>query len=158
MKLKIIILGLLVVLTLSMVACPATTTSNNEEEKEVDTSSYAAATFVEFYTCSELEEKQHITDDIEMRTNKVITVILCSNQSTGYQWNEQADISDTTVIEQASHEFNAPVSSEPGAPGKEKYTFKALKAGTSTISLEYSQPWDGGEKAAWTCTLNVTIK
>ena len=58
---------------------------------------------VVFYTCSEFEEKQHINENIEMRTNKVISVIICSNKSTGFQWNEQAEISDTMVIKQASH-------------------------------------------------------
>ncbi len=36
--------------------------------------------------------------------------------------------------------------------------FKALKKGSSTIYLEYSRPWEGGEKGEWTCTVNVVVK
>lgn len=138
MKSKIVILGLLVILTLSLIACTSTA------EKS--------------YTCNDFQANQHIADNIEMQINGVITVTLCSNPTTGFQWDEEARISDATVLEQASHEYVAPAGDTPGAAGIEKYTFKALKAGTTTISLEYSRPWEGGEKAEWTCTLSVTIK
>jgi predicted secreted protein len=39
----------------------------------------------------------------------------------------------------------------------EFWTFKALMKGTSTISMEYSQPWDGGTKKAQTFSLTVTV-
>jgi inhibitor of cysteine peptidase len=45
-----------------------------------------------------------------------------------------------------------------GAPGKEIWTFKALKKGQSSISMEYSQPWEGGTKAAETFQLTVVVK
>jgi len=45
-----------------------------------------------------------------------------------------------------------------GAPGEEVWTFKALKKGTSTIALEYSRPWEGGEKGEWTLNLTVIVK
>jgi hypothetical protein len=34
----------------------------------------------------------------------------------------------------------------------------ALKKGTSTITLDYSQPSEGGEKAKWTYTLTVVVE
>ena len=45
-----------------------------------------------------------------------------------------------------------------GAAGKEIWTFNALRKGTSNISMEYSRPWEGGEKAEWTFTLDVVVK
>jgi predicted secreted protein len=45
-----------------------------------------------------------------------------------------------------------------GASGKEIRTFKALKKGESSISMEYSQPWDGGTKAAETFELTVLVR
>jgi len=45
-----------------------------------------------------------------------------------------------------------------GAGGEEVWTFKALKPGTSSLSMEYSQPWDGGTKAGQTFVLNVVAK
>jgi inhibitor of cysteine peptidase len=45
----------------------------------------------------------------------------------------------------------------PGTAGQEVWTFKAFKTGKSTISIEYSRPWEGGEKAAWTFVLTVLV-
>jgi inhibitor of cysteine peptidase len=70
-------------------------------------------------------------------------------------------ISDSTVLEQTEHkyvieEYKTPP--PPGTPGKEQWTFKALKEGKSTISVEYSQPWEGGEKEVWAFVLTVVVK
>jgi len=86
---------------------------------------------------------------------------LGSNPTTGFQWSEEAQISDAGILKQTSHEFVGPDSDPPpppGTPGQEVWTFEALKAGTGQISMEYSRPWEGGEKAEWTYTLTVTVK
>jgi len=36
--------------------------------------------------------------------------------------------------------------------------FQTLEPGSSTIYLEYSRPWEGGEKGEWTFTLDVVVK
>ena len=171
MKLKLIMVGLMVVMVLSLLACQSGTTeepvSPGVTEKSdvpertaetVDPSTYRAATSVEFYTCNDFTNQKHITDEFELSVGKGVTVILCSNPSTGFQWAEEAQISDPSVIEQVSHQYVAPSGDKPGAAGTEKFAFKALKSGTSTVSLEYSRPWEGGEKAEWTCVLTVTVK
>jgi len=87
------------------------------------------------------------------------TVTLCSNATTGFKWSESAKISDPAVVQQIGHEFVSPkAKGVVGAAGKEVWTFKALKKGTSTISLEYSRPWEGGEKGEWTFNLTVVVK
>ena len=35
---------------------------------------------------------------------------------------------------------------------------EALKKGTTSLSLEYGRPWEGGEKGVWTFELIVTVK
>ena len=45
-----------------------------------------------------------------------------------------------------------------GGAGKEIWTFKALKKGTSTVSMEYSRPGEGGEKGHWTFVAAVIVK
>lgn len=156
MKLKLIMVGLVFVMGLSLLAC-----SSEAEEKPAtptDPSSYAAATTVKFYTCNDFENQQHITDEFELQAGKGVTVMLCSNQTTGFKWMEEAQISDTGVLEQVKHEYMAPSGTKVGAAGTEKFTFRALKQGTATISLEYSRDWEGGEKAEWTCTLTINVK
>lgn len=155
MKTKVIMVGLLVVLALSLLACqsgaaekPATPTAPGK---------YRAATSVEFYTCNDFMKQKHITDEFALQAGKGVTVILCSNPTTGFQWAEEAQISDPEVIEQVSHEYVAPTSDKPGAAGTEKFNFRGLKLGMATVSLEYGRPWEGGEQAEWTCTLTIIV-
>ena len=86
---------------------------------------------------------------------------LCSNPNTGFQWSEEAQISDSVILKQEDHKFIGPESKPlppPGTPGQEIWNFKALKQGSSEVYLEYKRPWEGGEKGEWTCTINVTVK
>ena len=160
MKYKLVMVGLIVILALSMVACQSGSTgdSTEPEKKPSSSTSYAAATSVKYYTCSVLEKTPNITDELSFPANKGVTVILCSNQTTGFQWNEEADISDTSIVEQTEHSYTAPSGTKVGASGTEKYVFMGVSPGVATVKLEYSQPWDGGEKAVRTVTLTITIK
>lgn len=110
-------------------------------------------------SCDEFGASNHITKEVEIPHPSSQIVILCSNATTGFQWTETAQISDETVIYQYEHNFVPPDEEDVvGAPGKDVWTFKTLKQGTSTITFDYSRPWEGGEKGAWTFTLVVTIK
>lgn len=157
MKVKIFIICLTALLALSMLACSSKATDGTGEPAK-KTTSYAAATTVEFYTCNDFADEPNITDEIEFTANKGVTVILCSNRTTGFQWNEEAQISDTSVVEQTGHSYVAPSASKVGAAGTEKFVFAGVNPGTATVSLEYSRDWEGGEKAEWTCTLTITVK
>ena len=96
---------------------------------------------------------------VELGVGGSLIVTLESNPgSTGFQWGS-ADISDETVLQQVDQRYEAPEEgSMIGAPGKEIWTFKGLKKGESSISMEYSQPWEGGTKAAETFELTVVVK
>jgi inhibitor of cysteine peptidase len=96
--------------------------------------------------------------EVEVAAGGSVTLMLESNPTTGFSWSEETQISDTTVLKQVSHEYIAPDSEVVGASGQEVWKFEALKEGTSTISLEYSRPWEGGEKGEWTYTLTVNVK
>lgn len=114
-------------------------------------------------SCDEFYDNHHINalPALEVQVGKTFEVKLCSNPSTGFQWLESAQISDTTVLEQQSHKFigsDSEPSPPPGTPGQEVWTFKALKRGSSSIFFEYGRPWEGGEKGEWTCTVDVIVK
>lgn len=112
--------------------------------------------------CDDFTQQKNISKQIEIGQGYTLSVYLCSNPTTGFQWSESAVISDQSVIKQTNHEFIAPKDSGgpplAGAPGTEKWTFKASKKGTSTIKMEYGRPWEGGEKGEWTFTLTVNVK
>jgi len=102
---------------------------------------------------------QHISQETEVAVDDSFTVTLGSNPaSTGFQWSESAQISDQTVLQQTNHEFVPPEGDVPGAAGEEVWTFQALKEGESTISMEYSRPWEEDEEATWTFNLTVTVR
>ncbi|MGD2253627.1 MAG: protease inhibitor I42 family protein [Anaerolineales bacterium] len=112
--------------------------------------------------CNSFYQDPNQAGQVALRAGDEITVRLCSNPSTGYQWAEEAEIGDTDVLVQKSHAYQAPAEEggppAPGTPGIEVWVFRAVKSGESTIRLEYSQPWDGGDKATWTFELTIEVK
>jgi inhibitor of cysteine peptidase len=110
-------------------------------------------------SCDDFSQQNHITRQVAVGAGGTLTLTLCSNQTTGFAWSETAQISDQSVLQQTDHRFVSPeAEGVVGAAGKEVWTFNALKKGTSTVSVEYSRPWEGGEKGVWTFNLTVTVK
>ena len=140
MKSKLILICALAALSLCLFAC-----TSKQASLEI--------------SCDEFMKDQHFTWEVQVNPGDSVTVTLCSNPTTGFQWSESAQISDQTVLEQVDHKFIPPEAKNiEGAAGKEVWTFKALKEGASTISMEYSRPWEGGEKGEWTFVLTVIVK
>lgn len=143
MKSKLILICAMVALLLSLLACsPASKVS-------VDVS------------YDDFMRQQHFSQEVEVAVDGSLTVSMYSNPTEGRQWSE-AQISDQTVLQQTDHKLVMPQSQPPpppGTPGQEVWTFKALKEGKSTISMEYTHPWEGGEKEPMlTFVLTVTVK
>lgn len=110
-------------------------------------------------TCEQFSKQSHIVQDVTATVGSTITVTLCSNPTTGFQWGEQAEISNAQVLKQTSQKMVGPSNTGmAGAPGNQVWTFEALQAGTSTASFSYSRPWEGGEKGVETFKLNVTVQ
>lgn len=109
-------------------------------------------------TYDELLNQKFVTRNVTLAVGDTIKVILGSNASTGYAWTPDARIGDPAVIKQTSHESVPPTNALPGAPGSEIWIFEALKSGATTIAMDYSRPWEGGEKGAWTFEANVTVQ
>ena len=112
-------------------------------------------------SCDDFMKLQHISKEVQVPAGDSFTVTLCSNPTTGFQWSESAQIDDQTVLQQIDHKFVSPESEPPpppGTPGQEVWTFQTLKKGKTTVSMEYSRPWEGGEKGTWTFVLTVTVK
>ena len=107
----------------------------------------------------EFQNQPHIDVVMHGVVGGELTVTLGSNPTTGFQWSEEAEINDESVIKQVSHKFVGPgIDKPPGTPGEEVWTFEALKKGTVTTLLEYSRPWIEEEIGYWTVTITTTIK
>jgi inhibitor of cysteine peptidase len=93
---------------------------------------------------------------VELSVGQSLVVTLDSNASTGYSWH-LAQISDETVLSNTGNKYISPQTTLVGAGGKEEWTFKAIKKGTSTISMGYSRPWESTPPAE-TFDLTVVVK
>jgi inhibitor of cysteine peptidase len=141
MKIKLVILGVLAVMSLSLLACTAVASADSVE-----------------VSIDDFNTQNNVTREITVSAGGSFKVSLESNATTGFSWPEQAEIGNTAIVEQTDQEYLAPDSDLMGAPGKQVWTFKALKKGTTVIAMEYSRPWEGGEQAEWTFNLTVTVK
>ena len=93
---------------------------------------------------------------VELSVGQSLVVTLESNATTGYSW-ALVQNSDDSVLNETGHEYIAPQTTLIGAGGKEEWTFKALKKGTSTISMGYSRPWESTPPVE-TFDLTVVVK
>ncbi len=147
MKRKIILICITVVLLLGLFGCGGGGVKNYK------------------YSCGELYSIAFVTKTIELTVGDTFTVTLCSDPETGFEWPETADISDPTVVAQVGRDFvlqEDPISVKRALGdiverAQDIFTFTALKAGTTTLELKYSQPEEGGVKGAWEFYLNITV-
>ena len=140
MKLKLILISAIVALSLSLFSC-----TSKQVALEV--------------TCDDFMEFKHITWEVKVNTGDSVVVTLCSNPTTGFRWSELAQISNQTVLQQTDHRYEpAEQKNIVGGAGQEVWTFKALNKGTTTVSMEYSRPGEGGEKGHWTFVATITVE
>jgi inhibitor of cysteine peptidase len=90
---------------------------------------------------------------VELNPGDEILISLEVNHSTLYRWH-LAGISDSSVLEYVSNEYVPPELPGPGRPGTDIWTFRALKPGLSTLTLEYSAAGNVGR----TFTLTARVK
>ena len=113
-------------------------------------------------SCDEFSANHNISREVQLTAGSSVTIVLCSNPTTGFQWG-QVQVEDPDVVAETDHEFVEPGNAENGeslmgAAGQDVWTFKALKKGSTNISIDYSRPWEGGEKAEWTFNLTINVK
>jgi inhibitor of cysteine peptidase len=155
-RVSALIIGLIIIagLIVGGLACGKSGNKSTEAPKQVS----VEVSYDEFQKAS-ASTGGSVTKTIEVPPDGILVVSLWSNKTTGFSWSESATISDPGVLQQTNHEYVAPEAQGlVGAPGKEVWTFKALKVGTSQVSMEYSQPWEGGQKDAYGFSLTVTVK
>ena len=103
----------------------------------------------------------HSGGEITLTVHDSLIVTLGSNPTTGYGW-ALVNISDESVLQEVSNEFvldpTPPEGPISGGSGKEIWTFKALSEGTSTIFMEYIQPWMEGVEPEATFNISVTVE
>lgn len=102
--------------------------------------------------------QSEISQNITLAVGNTLVVELGSNYTTPYRWTPDTKIGDPSVVKQLTHQFVQPTSDALGAPGVEKWTFSALKPGSTTISTAYTSFVGKDAKPACTYTLTVTVQ
>jgi len=140
MKHKIMLIPMILFALLALSSCIVTSSLTNVE-----------------ISCDEFTENPHsIRNEFQVEIGDKITVKLCSNPTTGFQWDYETTIEN--VLKEEDHDFEEPKDKGlVGAAGIEVWTFEAVEKGTTEVRMEYSQPWEGGLKAEWTYTVTVTV-
>jgi inhibitor of cysteine peptidase len=151
MKVKILVAIALLLILVSAAACNAANATTADKTEQV-------VQEVAITTSDEFNQNQHIQKEVEITKGNTLVVMLFSNGTTGFSWDENAKIADTGIVQQLKHEYVGAETDIPGAPGAEEWIFEAVNTGTTTLHLEYSRPWVGGEKGVWTLDLTVIVK
>jgi len=138
MKLRIVLILLTLAASLSLLSCIITSRDINVD-----------------ITCDQFNENHHMRNEFRVESGDKIRVRLCSNPTTGFQWEYEA--SGENVLKEEDHDFEEPTGNVPGVAGVEVWVFEAIEKGTVEVHMEYSQPWEGGLKAEWTYTMSVTV-
>jgi inhibitor of cysteine peptidase len=138
MKLRIILIIGIVAALISLSSCIVT---SHDFKAEV--------------SCDQFGDNSHRSGEFEVEVGDKIRVELCSNQSTGFEWDYE--MTTENVLKEEDHDFEEPEEDMPGAAGVQFWTFEAVEKGTTEVRMEYSQPWEGGLKAEWTYTITVTV-
>jgi inhibitor of cysteine peptidase len=147
MKRKVMVTAVVVTILLVASACSLAPGASTIKEAHIEVHN------------DEFMDTNYVTREIKVPDGSILTVTLGSNPTTGFVWKETAQIANPTVLEQTGNKSIPPEGEGIiGASGSQEWTFKALQKGTTTVNVEYSRPWKGGEKAEWIFELIVTVK
>jgi len=93
---------------------------------------------------------------IQVANGATIVISLDANPTTGYSWRQAPGL-DESVVKYVSEAYEQDASSPGlvGVGGTDVWTYDAVGAGTTTITLTYQQPSD--PTAAESFTVNVTV-
>jgi len=139
MKLKMILLCTVLAVSFSLLSCVVTSRDVNIE-----------------ISCEQFSENPHFMNSLKVNVGDKIRVKLCSNPTTGFKWDYR--IIDETVLIKEDYDFEEPKDEGVvGAAGQEIWTFEAVNPGSTQVDLEYSQTWEGGQKAEWKFTLFLQV-
>jgi inhibitor of cysteine peptidase len=105
----------------------------------------------------EFAQVKNISKEITIAKDAQLVIELPSNPSTGFGWTE-AEIAEASILQENENKFVEPEEQAMGTEGTQVWTFTATEKGTTTVEMEYSRPWEGGEKAEWTLEITVVVQ
>lgn len=103
-----------------------------------------------------MKQYDESSTSIQVSTGDKFVIKLEGNATTGYTWDKN-EVYDKSYLELLDSQYIAQQTDKVGAGGTQQYTFKALKAGSTTIKMTYKRSWESTASDK-TITFNVIIK
>ncbi|MEQ1672511.1 MAG: protease inhibitor I42 family protein [Hyphomicrobium sp.] len=99
---------------------------------------------------------------ISLALGTLLNADLASNPTTGFQWSVAGAL--PSCLELVSTHGVAPAPAKPGghdlvgAPGRQIFTFRAVRQGTGALRLEYRRSWEKETPPAKIFTVTVGVE
>lgn len=106
---------------------------------------------------SDADVQTYTADDstITVDEDERFAVRLESNESTGFEWKvSQLPAALRLVSARSERADDAP----PGAPGHQRFVFEARDAGTTTLELEYVQPFASSAPLTQPVSFEIVVR
>jgi predicted secreted protein len=110
-----------------------------------------------FAYAQETIKEKNIRETIEVECEKEFTIILDSNKTTGYEWQLEGNL-DKEMLSLVSSDYKIENTELVGVGGKEIWTFKTLREGSTEINFQYVRPWEKDVVPAITKRYTIIIK
>ena len=94
---------------------------------------------------------------VTAKVGQTITMKLDSNATTGFQWTA-AHVNKAVLAAVGEPVYQAPKNGRPGQGGAQLFTWKAVKAGHTPVSLLYARPWEKDVKPVHVVSFTVVVK
>lgn len=85
-------------------------------------------------------ENTNNVSEKNVKQSQQFQIVLKSNPSTGYSWNVSYNPKYLKLVSQEYVSSN--IVGMVGAPGKQIFTFKALKIGETSVTFNYLRTWE----------------
>ncbi len=94
---------------------------------------------------------------VSLSEGQDLFVTLTSNASTGYSWSYQSSTSGVVgPVGEVEYIQDGPAM--PGAGGRERFRFTALRAGRTSLAFQYRQQWDASSPVQESATFEVVVQ
>jgi inhibitor of cysteine peptidase len=136
----------------------------DDEDQAASPTAAPALTATVSPTQAALPDEVQLTDaddgaKVGLANGGTLIVALPSNPSTGFSWSVGEQSSPRLEL-QGEPQYVPPGSTTPvvGAAGTQVFTFKAIAAGTATLTLEYRRPFEPGVAPQDEFTVTVEVR
>ncbi len=100
-------------------------------------------------------QESDAANPVKIQVGEEFFIALQANPSTGYSWTQQTG--DGSVLAYEGAVRQNPTTAMPGTPGQQIFIYHANRSGTSTITFQYSRPFEPNAPAGKMLTFTIQV-